>query len=165
MSFLTKKKRLRQAASWRDMVLMSFFIRNVIFDQKKGACGKPPAGGKWFWCHFSSEMSFLTKKRRLRQAASQREMVLIIFDQKKGWFATYTYFEINPQFSGFCVLPNQPSIEGWFASPRVDQPLESKSTLLSKGLQNELLELLYFKDIVCSFFFLYFFGNLSFFRL
>ena len=31
------------------MVLMSFFIRNDIFDQKKGACGKPPAGGKCFW--------------------------------------------------------------------------------------------------------------------
>ena len=38
--FDPKKKRLRHAASWRKMVL-------VIFDPKKGACGTPPAGGKW----------------------------------------------------------------------------------------------------------------------
>ena len=50
---------------------MQLFSKNVIFDQKKGACGKPPAEKK---CLFPGETLFLgKKKRRLRQAASWRE--------------------------------------------------------------------------------------------
>ena len=54
-----------------------FLTPNVIFDQKKGACGNGPAGGKWFW----SKMPFLIKKRRLRQAARRRKMVF--FPEKR----------------------------------------------------------------------------------
>ena len=85
---------------------MSSFAPNVIFGQKKSACGKPPAeencvfprerhfwakkcacgkppvGGKWFWSFL------LKKKRRLRQAASWRKIVFFpekrYFGQKKG---------------------------------------------------------------------------------
>ena len=42
MAFLTKKRRLRQRASRRKR----FLIKNAIFEQKKGACGNRPAGGK-----------------------------------------------------------------------------------------------------------------------
>ena len=45
-SFLTIKKRLRQAASRGKWC---FSPRNAIWGKKKSACGKPPAGGKWFW--------------------------------------------------------------------------------------------------------------------
>ena len=45
-SFLTIKKRLRQAASRGKWC---FSPRKRYFGQKKSACGKPPAGGKWFW--------------------------------------------------------------------------------------------------------------------
>ena len=45
-SFLTIKKRLRQAASRGKWC---FSPRNAILGKKKSACGKPPAGGKWFW--------------------------------------------------------------------------------------------------------------------
>ena len=46
MKFLTIKKRLRQAASRGKWC---FSPRNAILGKKKSACGKPPAGGKWFW--------------------------------------------------------------------------------------------------------------------
>ena len=125
-SFL-KKKRLRQAASWRKMVFVIFSQK-----QKKGACGKPPAGGKLCFsfrkhifpkklkCLFLGlflhqklflktskkwrrpwprsghgckasilpKMSFLTKKRRLRQRASRGKLSFsarnTIFGQRKA---------------------------------------------------------------------------------
>ena len=46
LSFLIIKKRLRQAASRGKLC---FSRRNTIWGPKKSACGKPPAGGKWFW--------------------------------------------------------------------------------------------------------------------
>ena len=55
--------------------------KNAIFDIKKGACGKPPAEENDL---FPRERHFWAKKRRLRQAASWRKMVLVIFCRKKG---------------------------------------------------------------------------------
>ena len=65
MSFLTKKKAPAASRQPRKIV---FFPENVIFDSKKGACGKPPAGGKWFW-------SFLAQKKAPAASRQPRKMV------------------------------------------------------------------------------------------
>ena len=72
MPFLAKKRRLRQTASRRKMVLS----KKHHFGPKKGACGKPPAEEN---CLFPKETLFLCKKRRLRQAASRRGNMLVKF--------------------------------------------------------------------------------------
>ena len=57
--FLTIKKRLRQAASRGKWC---FSLRNAILGKKKSACGKPPAGGKWFWSSPTREPLVLSNK-------------------------------------------------------------------------------------------------------
>ena len=59
---------------------MAFFSKNVIFDQKKGACGKPPAEKNGL---FPRERHFWAKKKRLRQAATQKRCKMPTFFAEK----------------------------------------------------------------------------------
>ena len=78
-SFLTIKKRLRQAASRGKWC---FSLRNAILGKKKSACGKPPAGGKWFWSSPAREPLVHPKKGAIGSPQQRSHW----FTQRNHWF-------------------------------------------------------------------------------